>query len=252
MNYELYEIFDNIGNQYYYTSINKDIEKNGKTYIATQIWRSGLEFDNLEKDILSMQVAYNVLPFKNLLNLSKDLFKIKITNQSGHVLFFGTISNVNFDVDNGLINVVCSSITKLLECNIPRKRFTSLCNNDLYDQECTLDKELFKIIVNVDNYEIINNRTIKINQNLDNSILNGQIIFNNQKNMIMKIENINNYTLVTLFFNLIIDNSINNDNQLYIYKGCDKNHNTCSQRFNNINNFNGFPSVPNQNYFYKF
>ena len=252
MNYELYEIFDNIGNQYYYTSINKDIEKNGKTYIATQIWRSGLEFDNLEKDILSMQVAYNVLPFKNLLNLSKDLFKIKITNQSGHVLFFGTISNVNFDVDNGLINVVCSSITKLLECNIPKKRFTSLCNNDLYDQECTLNKELFKIIVNVDNYEIINNRTIKINQNLDNSILNGQIIFNNQKNMIMKIENIDNYTLVTLFFNLIIDNSINNDNQLYIYKGCDKNHNTCSKRFNNINNFNGFPSVPNQNYFYKF
>ena len=48
------------------------------------------------------------------------------------------------------------------------------------------------------------------------------------------------------------DNNINNDNQLYIYKGCDKNHNTCSQRFNNINNFNGFPSVPNQNYFYKF
>ena len=92
MNYELYEIFDNIGNQYYYTSINKDIEKNGKTYIATQIWRSGLEFDNLEKDILSMQVAYNVLPFKNLLNLSKDLFKIKITNQSNHTLFFGTIS----------------------------------------------------------------------------------------------------------------------------------------------------------------
>lgn len=252
MNYELYEIFDNIGNQYYYTSINKDIEKNGKTYIATQIWRSGLEFDNLEKDILSMQVAYNVLPFKNLLNLSKDLFKIKITNQSNHTLFFGTISNVNFDVDNGLINVVCSSITKLLECNIPKKRFTSLCNNDLYDQECTLNKELFKIIVNVDNYEIINNRTIKINQNLDDSILNGQIIFNNQKNMIMKIENINNYTLVTLFFNLIIDNNINNDNQLYIYKGCDKNHNTCSKRFNNINNFNGFPSVPDQNYFYKF
>lgn len=67
MNYELYEIFDNIGNQYYYTSVNKNIEKNGIIYEATQIWRSGLEFDNLEKDILSIQVAYNVLPFKKFI-----------------------------------------------------------------------------------------------------------------------------------------------------------------------------------------
>lgn len=255
IDYELYEIKNSIGNEYYYCSANFDVIYNNNTYIAKAINRSSIEQDNFKKDTLTLNSSMFLNPIPEFFNLTtKDLYIIKIINSKNVIVFFGTITSVEFEVDNDIATITCSNISKLLEASIPKKRFTNSCNNDLYDNDCTLNRELYKTILDNTNFTIIDSRTITvtINNNQSSFYTNGVIIINNQRNMIMRDtydSNTNKHTF-KLFYN-IIDKS-ENILEIKFYQGCDKSYNTCRYKFNNNENFNGFPCIPNENLFMKF
>lgn len=258
IDYELYEIKNSIGNEYYYCSSNFDIIYNNKTYIAKAINRFSIEQDNFKKDTLTLNASMFLNPFPEFFNLTtKDLYTIKIINSKFKIIFFGTITSVEFEVDNDIATITCSNITKLLEASIPKKRFTNSCNNDLYDNDCRLNRELYKTILDNTKFTIVDSRTITLeidnqNQNQNSFFSNGIIIINNQRNMIMKDtydSNTNKHTF-KLFYNII--DKTEDILEIKFYQGCDKSYNTCKSKFNNNENFNGFPSIPNENLFMKF
>lgn len=255
IDYELYEIKNSIGNEYYYCSTNFDVIYNGNNYIAKAINRSSIEQDNFKKDTLTLNSSMFLNPIPEFFNLTtKDLYTIKIINSKNVIVFFGTITSVEFEVDNDIATITCSNISKLLEASIPKKRFTNSCNNDLYDNDCTLNRELYKTILDNTNFTIIDSRTITLttNNNQSSFFTNGVIIINNQKNMIMKDtydSNTNKHTF-KLFYNII--DKVEDILEIKFYQGCDKSYNTCRYKFNNNENFNGFPCIPNENLFMKF
>ena len=255
IDYELYEIKNSIGNEYYYCSANFDVVYNGNNYIAKAINRSSIEQDNFKKDTLTLNSSMFLNPIPEFFNLTtKDLYTIKIINSKNIIVFFGTITSVEFEVDNDIATITCSNISKLLESSIPKKRFTNSCNNDLYDNDCTLNRELYKTILDNTNFTIIDSRTITVNINNNQSSFytNGVIIINNQRNMIMRDaydSNTNKHTF-KLFYNII--DKVEDILEISFYQGCDKSYNTCRYKFNNNENFNGFPCIPNENLFLKF
>lgn len=255
VDYELYKIYDKIGNVFYYCSSNFDVLLNNNLYIAKSIYRTSIEVDNYEKDSLKISADRMLAPFPEFINLNpRNTYTIQIMNKNGSTIYIGTIDNIEFDVDSDTCDITCSNITKMMENQIPKKRFTNSCNNDLFDKDCELLSDNFKRIISDLDYIILDNETIEVyNTNIVESYYTfGVLVINNQNNLIMKhtYDSVNNIHIFKTFYKIIDIDNYNGD--IIVYPGCDKRYETCKNKFNNNLNFNGFPSIPNEDIFYKF
>lgn len=162
-------------------------------------------------------------------------------------IFKGTIRNVSY-INNGRETVLhILPITSAYSRAIPRKMYQGLCNHMLYDARCTISKDdaSFKFIGNV---SAVSGSILTVDgaaafDPLTDFFQSGYVEFNNDFRTITFQSN-NNLTLITPFLNSPLGSNV------IARAGCKHRVTTdCTNKFNNLVNFGGFPFVPKANPF---
>jgi len=250
---ELYRIKDG-QNEYYYTSSNKEFTVNnidsvvdGITFYPRAIQRSEISIDSIEKDNFDFEVPISMKPFDEFIFINpNDSIFVYLYNDKGESLYTGKVSNVEFNLKKHNMKIKVSNIISILSNNIPKNNFSPSCSYDLYSKDCGILEEDRKVIYNNTEYQINSNLEIQLLITAPdiNYFSNGFCIIDNQNNYI-----ISHNTDIIKFLYPIKNTSFTGD--IYIYPGCSKTINECKNKFNNLENFGGFPFVPKSDPFLK-
>jgi hypothetical protein len=234
-----YYLFNNNGVYYAATPalISKTYE--GITYSPVLIKRSALNItDNFQKSNITFSFSRDNSFAKDLLlylpevPVTVTIYKNNSTYWSGRVL--EVIANPKS------IEVKCDSIfTTLRQAGLPAK-VSLTCRHTLYSYGCNVIRESF-----VENFTVVSitsatftvNTLAKPNHYYTAGIaeLNGQLRYIlSQIGQTVKLAN--PFTGIQ-------------SGNLKLYPGCNKTSTDCLNKFNNLDNFGGFPSIPQKNPF---
>ncbi len=143
----------------------------------------------------------------------------------------------NFVVSDNLITVQAKPlIQSLLHRIMCANKYGMLCNHDLFDFRCTVDKSFFTWTTTV---EAVNGQYITVtdDQNADDALRYGDMIVNGEYRMILR--NVGDIIKTRYPFT-----TINVGDTVTLVTGCDKTKSTCIDVFDNYVNFGGYPLAP--------
>lgn len=151
----------------------------------------------------------------------------------------GGASHVEFKVRSALVR---------LNLNMPRNYYQPGCLWTLYDQGCTLPKQLYRRDSTVAAATL---KTISPAGGIDPPIgldniafyAQGRLLFNSGPNAGLQLLIDNNDT-VSFYMAYPMNTVPNIGDSITFYPGCSKSFNTCQVKFNNVINFRGFDKVP--------
>ena len=243
---ELYE-FEYLGQTYRYNTGEENIEIDGYVYSKKPINRQDFSFD-VKQPELRVTIPIDTLPFSRIINvtaLNKMYIKIK-TYPDLFILFDGEITNLTTNFPKSTIELKCESKLSLANVQVPYRTFSPSCTWRLYDEYCGLNKSGYSITA--DKADIVVNST-------DPSIIYysgladkpdgwyswGYVeLDSGEIKLILKHEG-SSVELITPLESLTYAST------LTFTAGCDKNIETCKNKFGNEINFGGFPFIPNIN-----
>lgn len=163
-----------------------------------------------------------------------------------HTIFTGICKEIavtsNYYVALRLVDYL--SISKV---NIPRFTYSAYCNNSFGDEYCKVLLSQFTITATVKETD---NRTALVSSVLTNypedyfSLGTVEYILENRKmtRLITKHIQSQGKIILQMPFEVSVDNR-----QVKIIAGCNKTPYACKYKFNNIQNFTGFPYIPVKN-----
>lgn len=245
---------------YTYTSYEEDLEKDfGGEYGGLRTFKSvSISRDEIEKkfgaDQFKVTMPLDLQPSnffkrfnpKNIVTLTV-FFESDIHINNYKILFKGFVDNVDFDVKNNTITYKLSRFQELLEKTIPTRTYSASCPFGLYSVDCSLNKDDFKNILNVSNILIDTTRKIITTDDLlsfdDKIFSSGFIQINDGEEIILATKHSSN----TLYLLYPLQTDLVDITEFRIFYGCNKNTDNCQNRFNNIDNYGGFPFVPSKN-----
>ena len=246
MRIELYKIIDE-GLTFNLTSFDESYQHLGDTYIPYKISRNEIEAksetikSSVEVSIpLDSEVAqrYLTLQFDNVISLTI----LQAIDDIVSVAFKGRLSIIKPDVAS--LKLTFESLYSTLKRTGLNRLYQRSCSYVLYSDGCALNKEDFKISGHLTS--VANDKTYA---NVDQAssypngyFTGGMLEFNGERRLIIKHAG-PRLTFIRPFNNLVSD-STNTNHDCFIYPGCDRTKETCKNKFNNINNFGGFPFIP--------
>lgn len=243
---ELYEISLGDTTKYYTSGIEKIIWF-GREYAPRSIKRSS--FDRTEK-LNSVQVSITAplddLNKKYIANSPSEPIKIKIIfvflsnpETEYYVIFDGDILDITFQENQATATV--ESKTNIFRNKIPQIIYQSFCNNTLFDSACTLSEVNFEVQAIIFSKE---------KSDLKSSILatyaNGYFTGGHAKKD-SDIRFITKHSGDTISLQAPFDSRVSVGSNVKVYPGCNRSADTCKNKFNNFNNFVGFPYIPSSN-----
>lgn len=258
---ELYH-FHSPSDDWYYTSanrsINYDVDGDGTNELFEDIAISrsnpGLSSKiNQQKLTLTAPKDFPVIqPYR--ITPPQDKREVKIIryhegNQSESVVFWqGTIQSVAWDRGDKA-QVQLKPLSGHMEDNGLRKHFQFQCNHILYGDACGLDEANYSHqgeILSIDRtgdgrYEIAST-----NPEPDGWYNNGFFVVGQQRQLITNSKQNDSSTDVEM---LTEPEGVAVGDTATIYAGCDRNMDDCKNKFSNLDNFGGFPFIPDRNPF---
>jgi len=247
---ELYHIWevsnDIVQNHYRYTSGDIDVVFNGNTYTRAAIERDAVSYDSkLEVSTLNIRaIPLSTPTIQFLARNPLGIFWIEVmklfrdqTPYEANVLFLGQIKNISFQ---GLeANIECTGFEQYLNRSIPIYRYQTSCNHQLYSTKCSIDKTLWAM-----NATLIDLRddgkqltSLAFSTKDDDYFKYGYIELGSYTRMITY----HTGSVVKIRYNIP---GLANGNTITAYAGCDLTIDTCYGKFNNVDNFFGFPYIP--------
>jgi uncharacterized phage protein (TIGR02218 family) len=245
--------------QLLYTSLDDNIVYGGTTYSKFKIDRSsikrvkGLEVDTLTltvypgvgDKIVNRNFIYSVMR-GDLDNASLVLRRIFYTSWGGleigsKILFSGSVASV--ELDRTQVEIQVKSYIELLNISLPRKVYIPGCQNTLYDRVCTLNIDDYEFEGEVEGTQSTSN-IIYCNLEQDDLYFDlGFLTFTSGDND-GETRTIRTYDkgMIRLIIPLEFIPSANDT--FIIYPGCDKRRDTCSEKYDNEDNYRGFPYIP--------
>lgn len=148
-------------------------------------------------------------------------------------IFYGRVTQAAFDSSDCNLTVV---LENWLEKEFPNGMYQYTCNNVLFDKNCRLDKEPYKETVFLDKVVELDVYSEDFKKHKDGYFDGGRMYFDGHVRMIAK--HVGNICTLKYPFPL------NPRNDVIVVPGCDKLFKTCIQKFNNSDNFTGFPYCP--------
>jgi len=235
---ELYEF--RIGTEIFrYCSGEIDIVFGGNTYTKQAITRNEVSrsFEN-ESAIIELPYHIEPAPRYRVINPTQSV-SVKILKENGVVLFIGKILSCNFNIQKGVATFNIISLQGMMKTQIPSRTYGTGCSFRLFDANCKVVKNSYKLTIQKANMTISNDK-IKITASALNSDFTGGFIeFNNEQNFIVS----QNGTTITLLYPM---QTIDSATSVNFYKGCKKTLTAC-RAFSNEKNYGGFPFVPAKN-----
>lgn len=243
---ELYHIQIGEAN-YYYTSYSKDVlfDFDDNVYFAAPIHRG--DFSNNDK-LFSQRVTVSV-PLTDwvlayIANAPAELVKLKIYRvfQDGSGDFIKLFDGVNLDItiSENTASIIFESLTQVLRSKLPRVLFQSRCNHRLFDSGCTLNADDFKTTATViiDGSDLV---SATFDTFPDGYFIQGQARKDGDCRLIT------NHVGDRITLQVPFDARLENGETVDVYPGDDQSADTCRDKFDNFNNFLGFPHIPSSN-----
>lgn len=252
------EIFElTSGNRVFrFTSSERDFTFQGNLYRAAVIKRTVPTEDESFKPTRMTVTMPIVDPLNEYLaNTPIEPTLIKITRIFIHdltaykVIFYGEIIGVNLVEagDQGIATADCESGTIYFRNKIPRVIYQSFCNNVLYKlseplrPNCNVNKELFKTTA------IVTLSGNTISSSSFDAFADGWFINGHVETAYGDFRNITDHVGPLLTLTVAFDARLVDGATVYAFPGCDKAPPTCRDKFNNFENFQGFPYIPSNN-----
>ena len=248
------ELFDfRIGvESFLYTTDPDPVTYNALTYQPFEIERTNLNFSAEQRnETLQINVPSTeplVRKFVNSVPGQRATLTIRRVHRNDGAnevieLWKGTVRTVGFDQNGVRANIAVLPLTSELADSIPRFKYSAVCNHVLYDQACTVAQSLFR------------------HQNEVTGVAGDTITVQGLAAKGSGWANGGFIALPTGDFRLV--NSHTGDTirvlkpfpssplglTVEVFAGCDHSINTCSSKFNNVQNFGGFAWVPLRNVF---
>jgi len=212
----------------------------------------GLDVSSLDLEIAASQTdTINGVPVLQLIangtfdgaTLRIDrLFMDSSGSQIGTVLRFSGIVGEVDQVDRTSAKLTVNALVQLLTQQLPNIILQPSCTNTLFDARCTLSKSSFANGLSVQAGSTTN-KIISLSGQPDGFFDNGQIVFTSGANNGLT-KAVKSYFARQFFFNSPLPFAPNAGDSFIAYPGCDKTQSTCTGKFNNLGNFEGFPYVP--------
>lgn len=245
---ELYHIWEDGGDNWYYTSGDVAVSYDGNTYNPATISRDSVRYNSqLEAQTMEIKVSYlepatvNFLSMNPVKILWVSCMKLH-RDQSpleAMVVFIGQIKTVGFKGVQAKVN--CVGFEHFLKKTIPTWRYQLNCNHNVFDDKCGLTKSSYKTTttVTLDSTGLIIS-SADFGTKDDGYFTGGEIEFGDESRTAVAHEG-NDVTLMYRFLGDVDGQSIG------AYPGCDGRVETCRDKYSNVNNFLGFPFIPTEN-----
>lgn len=244
VNVELYE-FTYRGKLYLYTSADKTITYNNKTYLPETLRRSNLVKSNTkDNEALKIEGTIDlevVQFFKSLTpsDMKVIVYRLNMTDQTAEQIFNGIIKSCLF-LENK-IELKCYAYSSLLTRDINRDTHQTTCNKTLYGNRCGLNEEEYSVnavITDINPNGIL--LTLNINLFSPERYSGGGVARLNDGQVKSIIDATSNtITTMSPFENFRIGDNIK------LTLGCNKTSENC-RLFDNFDNFAGFEYIPNR------
>lgn len=243
-----------------YTSWDSDLTVLGNVFFVgpphlrrSQIEEKiGLEVAALELEVLAAQSdTINGTPILQMIasgsfdgaSLRIDrLFMDAAGNQIGTVIRFSGVIGAVEEVTRTSARLTVEALVSRLSQQLPGIILQPNCSNTLFDARCGLVKSSFAESLSVQAGSTVN-KLISTSTKPDGYYDNGQIAFTSGANSGL-VKAVKRYLGAEFFFNSPLPFLPNAGDVFTAYPGCDKTQSTCTNKFSNLANFEGFPFVP--------
>jgi uncharacterized phage protein (TIGR02218 family) len=180
---------------------------------------------------------------------SISIFKVDAADVSidrSNPYYVGVVGN-NQPQAGGTITIRCSSLFRINEAPVPRPKMQRLCNHRFGDVNCTIDLATVTVAGAVTALQAADPPYVEAaifgatatDKNDPNWLALGRVIIGSEQRMC--VGQAGNRLYLDAPFNFASAGQ-----QVSASAGCDKRIHTCLNKFNNLNNFLGFPYMPNQ------
>jgi len=243
---EFYDFLDDFGNHCRITSSSVALVYGGHTYNPEPCKRSKLMIsESQKKNKMTFQLSRNN---KWVINYVSGQLEGKATvtcyrkhkeDSEVRLFWFGVITQVKFD-GNGVPTITAEPRTSSVSRCGRRRRCQSLCDHDLFDAYCGLNKETYKVVGTIDSVNglVINSTTFGTKP--DNWFaFGGELVVGNARRMIVAHTG-NNITITRIIPGIAAGDSFT------AYPGCAHTPSACSA-FGNKINFGGEENLPKRN-----
>ncbi len=257
---DLYTITLKAGNVLRYTTWDSSLTVSGNTFLTgpPNIERTAIE-EQLGMNVSTIEVTItagaadliNGVPILQAVGLGlfdgaafriDRLFMDPGGQQIGTVIrFAGFIGPVD-ELTRSYAKITVNSGTELLSTQLPAIILQPGCTNTLFDARCGLSKAAFAESNTVQAGSTVN-KLISLSAKADSYYDNGQIAFTSGANSGL-VKAVKQYLGQQFTFNSPLPFAPNAGDTFIAYPGCDKTQATCTTKFLNLVNFEGFPYVP--------
>lgn len=247
---ELYHMWRDGGEHWRYTSGDIAVTYDGEDYTPATLERTQVKYDsNLEVVTMTIKTAYVTDTALEYISTNPiEILWISVMklhrNQEpleADIVFIGQIKNVSF---KGIqASVTCVGFGHFLKQIIPRWRYQLTCNHTLFDAQCSLVKEDYKVtaIVTLDATKtIVSSVSFDDSAFEDEYFTGGEIVFG------VESRTITNHSGgdLTIMYKM---KELEDGDTVLAYPGCDRRLETCRDKFDNIVNSLGFLFIPTEN-----
>ena len=236
---ELYQ-FDTPAETVRLTSHITSVDWGGERWQRAVVTRGPVNRSLSEKTSLDVQVQANSELLRLVASYTLPTVRLtlyQVTDTSSWVLFCGEATGITLKGD--MLNLTFATPTERLRFVIPRFHYRVQCNNALFDANCALSPSSWVVVATVSG----SGSTLTapaLASYADGWFTLGWAKFGNEYRLIT------NHTGQTIRLQVPFDQDPDNQ-ELWIYPGCDGSPDTCKNKFNNFSHFNGFPFIPTQN-----
>lgn len=246
---ELYHFYNSI-NDWYYTSTDTEIEFKNDTYQPAPIRRDS---QNLKARVEQKEMTltadknidvvdqYRVVPPENEVFVTIHRYHEGDKNDPS-VIWEGRVSSVAWEEDD-TVSIKILPLSGIMGENGLRKAYQLQCNHMLFGDACGVDADSFSEQGTI---TAINQATFTVNvadNQPDGYYSNGYIVHETYTKKLIQDH---------VGEDLVLLNSIEGaevGDTVTIFAGCDRNIDDCKNKFDNLDNFGGFPFVPDKNPF---
>ncbi len=251
------------GSNYYFADYDFDLILSGNTFVSSlEIFtrgkitlQVGTQVDTLEVDISSVNtlvLAGGATITQMAHNGGLDGARVRVervflpptnptdTSAGSVFLFDGRVSEV--DCTRHTVTLQVNSDLELLNIQMPRNLYQSSCMHALYDSGCTVNQAAFTVTGALTSGSTLS----ALNTNLTQAagyFSQGVITFTSGVNTGVR-RTVRSYSGGVIALTLPLKALPATGDTFTAYAGCDNTQATCQTKFNNLQNFRGFPYIP--------
>jgi uncharacterized phage protein (TIGR02218 family) len=252
---ELYEIYLE-SQTYYYANAEQDITLGSQTYTALGIERSkigthmgskvdelSINFDNTDRTISNLLLVGD---FQGRRLFVKKVLRGFLSSSANIIpLFDGRIDGIN--ISDQIISVRVVSWLDAITKHYPGRTFQKLCNYKLGDTACDINMAASAnlgtgVVSSATATTVLTSSLTEINGYWDNGYL--KITSGTNAGYSRPVHIFTAGSPASILLRLPFPEPCDNTSNFEILRGCDKTENDCNDRFANIVNYGGFPTIP--------